>query len=170
MEKDSVKERIGSIAKTAADAAGIEFVHAEVVGSKRNLTIRIFIDKPDGVTVEDCANVSREIEAVLDADDFIPSAYVLEVSSPGIERGLYTLNDFQKFSGKLAKIKADIDIEGQKNFIGTIQGVEDQTVIFDDTIRGILKIPFSSIAKANLRIDLGSEFKKNADRRSTKTN
>lgn len=160
MEINSVKDRISAIAAKVAQTQGTEVVHSEVVGTKRSLTVRIFIDKPEGVTIEDCTSFSREVETVLDADDFIPAAYVLEISSPGLERGLYTLADFEKFTGRLAKIKADINVDGQRNFIGTIQNVDGDTVIFDDNVRGVLKIPFSSIEKANLRIDLGSEFKK----------
>lgn len=160
MENDSVKQRIESIATEVAKAAEVEFVHAEVVGPKRNPTVRIYIDKTGGVTIEDCANVSRELETVLDADDFIPSAYVLEVSSPGIERGLYSLADFEKFKGSLAKIKADLEIDGQKNFIGMISGVEGDSVVFADTLKGTVRIPHASIKKANLRIDLGKEFNK----------
>lgn len=160
MEKDSVKGRIDAIATKLAQKQEVEFVHAEVVGSRSNMTVRVFIDKPEGVTIEDCTNFSREMETVLDADDFIPSAYVLEISSPGLERGLYSLADFEKFTGRRAKLKADINVDGQKNFLGTIDGVEDDAVIFKDSIRGILRIPYSSIEKANLRIDLGAELKK----------
>ena len=84
MENGSIEEGIRRIAKEAVTANGVEFVHAEIVGTKRNLTVRVYIDKPDGVTLEDCSAVSKRMEAVLDADDFIPSAYLLEVSSPGI--------------------------------------------------------------------------------------
>jgi ribosome maturation factor RimP len=158
MEKHSVTERIESIASETAKKMGVEFVHAEVVGSKRSPTVRVFIDKPGGVTIEDCANLSRDMEEVLDADDFIPSAYVLEVSSPGIERQLYKLEDFVKFTGQLARIKTADEIDGQKNFTGTISGVEEDTVVFEDVTKGTVRIPYSSIAKANLKIDLGKEF------------
>jgi len=158
MEKHSVTERIESIASEIAKKMDVEFVHAEVVGSKRNPTVRVFIDKPDGVTIDDCAKFSHEMEEVLDADDFIPSAYVLEVSSPGIERQLYRIEDFVKFTGRLARLKTAEEIDGQKNFTGTIESVEDNTVVFGDTTKGTVRIPYSSIAKANLKIDLGKEF------------
>jgi ribosome maturation factor RimP len=158
MEKHSVTERIESIASEVAKKIAVEFVHAEVVGSKRNPTVRIFIDKPEGVTIEDCARYSHDLEEVLDADDFIPSAYVLEVSSPGIERQLYKIEDFARFAGQLARIKATEEIEGQKNFTGTIVAVDGETVVFDDATKGQVRIPYSSVAKANLKIDLGKEF------------
>ena len=158
MEKHSVTERIESIASEIAKKMAVEFVHAEVVGSKRNPTVRVFIDKPGGVTIEDCAKLSHEMEEVLDADDFIPSAYVLEVSSPGIERQLYKIEDFVRFTGELARIKTTEEIEGQKNFTGTIQSVDGDTIVFDDATKGTVNIPYISIAKANLKIDLGKEL------------
>jgi ribosome maturation factor RimP len=158
MEKHSVTERIESIASEIAKKMEVEFVHAEVVGSKRNPTVRVFIDKPVGVAIEDCATFSRQMEEILDADDFIPSAFVLEVSSPGIERQLYKIGDYVKFSGQLARIKTTEEFEGQKNFTGTIQSVDGDTVVFEDATKGTVRIPFISIAKANLKIDLGKEF------------
>ena len=92
----SIGERVEQIAVSVTSKAGIEFVHCEIAGSKRNPIVRLIIDKPGGVTLEDCAQVSRDVESVLDKDDFIPTAYVLEVSSPGIERELFKLADFEK--------------------------------------------------------------------------
>ncbi len=103
MENESIIERVRRIAIDVAeksDIEGLEIVHQELAGEKRDLTIRIFIDKPNGVTIEDCSVISKRIEEVLDADDFIPSAYMLEVSSPGLERGLYSLKDLRNLPAK----------------------------------------------------------------------
>ncbi len=90
-----------------------------MVGTQRKPSVRIFIDKPEGVTLDDCSNMSRRVEAVLDAEDFIPTAYNLEVSSPGLERELYSLKDFEKFAGNLAKVKTTlIRLTGRKIFAG----------------------------------------------------
>ncbi|HSU26318.1 MAG TPA: ribosome maturation factor RimP [Pyrinomonadaceae bacterium] len=155
-----VAERIDEIAAKAAAENGVQFVHSEIAGVKRNMTVRVFIDKEGGVSIDDCTAVSHSMEAVLDADDFIPAAYVLEVSSPGIERGLYSLDDYRRFAGKKAKIKADAGIKGQSNFTGRIVEVEGDEVIFDDKTSGTVRIPFSHIEKANLRVDLAEEFKR----------
>jgi ribosome maturation factor RimP len=160
MELTTIAGRIEKIAAEAAAKCGVEFVHAEVVGTKRNMTVRVYVDKPEGVTLDDCSTVSRAIEEVIDADDFIPAAYVLEVSSPGLERGLYTIKDFEKFAGKRAKVKTSAAIEAQTNFNGRITSVEDGEIIFDDKTKGPVRIPFESIVKANLRVDLAEEFKK----------
>jgi ribosome maturation factor RimP len=160
MEEASVAERIEKIAADAAARNGVEFVHLELAGPKRNMTVRVFIDRPEGVTIEDCSAVSQAIEEALDADDFIPSAYVLEVSSPGLERGLYRLDDYKKFAGKKAKIKTIEPQNGQANFHGRIEGVEGDEIVFEDRTIGAIRIPFASIEKANLKVDLTEEFKK----------
>ena len=160
MQADSIVGRIDKIASKAATDHGVEFVHSEVVGSKRNMTVRVYIDKPEGVTLEDCSTVSRAIEAVIDAEDFIPSSYVLEVSSPGLERPLFTVADFEKFAGKKAKVKTSESINGQANFNGRIVSVDDAEIVFDDNTNGTVRIPFDRIAKANLKVDLAEEFKK----------
>ncbi len=162
----SIDEQIRKIAAQAAEENGIEFVHAEVVGTNRNLTARVFIDKEGGVTHEDCALVSRQIEAILDAEDIVALSYTLEVSSPGLERGLYNLKDFEKFAGNLAKVKTETAIDGQKNFRGRIVDVEDEEIIFDDKTKGSVRFPYSAVAKANLEIDLEKELKKNEEQKT----
>ncbi len=159
MDKDSINERILGIAVRVAKEAGVEFVHSEIAGTSRNLTVRIFIDRPEGVNIDDCSEFSRQAEAILDTDDFIPSAYVLEVSSPGLERGLYSLQDFEKFTGRQAKVKTEAAIDGQRSFSGKIVEVEDGNIVLEDNTRGVVRLPFSSVAKANLKVDLQEEFK-----------
>ncbi len=160
MQRDSIADRIDKIATQAAKENSVEFVHAEIVGSKRNMTVRVYIDKPDGVTIEDCSMVSRAIEAVVDAEDFIPASYVLEVSSLGLDRPLFSVHDFEKNVGKKAKVKAVESINGQANFNGRIVAVEDSEIVFDDKTNGAVRIPFDKVEKANLRVDLSEEFKK----------
>lgn len=158
MEHQSIKGRIQDIAVQASAKHGVEFVHAEVAGTKRNMIVRVFIDKPEGVTIEDCSMVSRSMEEVLDADDFIPSAYVLEVSSPGLDRGLYSIDDFRRFAGKRAKVKTAAAIGGQANFNGRIIEVEGEEIVFEDKTNGLVRIPFKEVQKANLKVDLSEEF------------
>lgn len=161
MENREVIENIRSLAARLASESGFEFVHAESVGPKRNPVIRIFVDKPGGITIEDCADFSREIEAMLDRDDMVPSSYTLEVSSPGLDRELYTLNDFERFVSRKAKVKTTNPVNGQSNFNGTIMAVNDGVIEFEDRTAGEVQIPYSMVAKANLKIDLQEELKKN---------
>ena len=160
MQRDSIAERIDSIAFEAAKEHGVEFVHSEIVGSKRNMTVRIYIDKPEGVTIEDCSTVSRSVEAVIDAEDFIPSSYVLEVSSPGLDRPLFHIKDFERYTGSKAKVKTAEAINGQSNFNGRIVAVDGEEIEFEDKTNGMVRIPFDKVEKANLKVDLSEEFKK----------
>ena len=159
-ETGSIGQRVEQIAASVTHKAGIEFVHCEIAGSKRNPTVRLIIDKPGGVTLEDCAQVSRDVEAVLDQDDFIPTAYVLEVSSPGIERELFKLADFEKFTGQDARVKVRQPIGSQRNFAGKITAVVGHEIDFEDRTNGRVRIPFDSIVKANLLVDLTEDFRK----------
>ena len=164
MDPKSVAERVREIAEQAALDHGVELVHAEVAGPEGHPIVRLFIDKPGGVTLDDCSKVSHQLSTVLDVEDFIHSAYVLEVSSPGLERGLYKRADYQRFAGSLAKIKARLPINGQRNFRGRILAVEDDNVIVTDQTSGRVEIPLAGIVKANLEADVESEFRLARDR------
>ncbi len=158
MESGSVAERIKEIAEQAAIDHGLELVHTEVAGPENNPIVRVFIDKPGGVTHDDCSDVSTQIGTVLDVEDFIHSAYTLEVSSPGLERGLYKAADYERFAGSAAKIKTRTAIGNQRNFRGRIIGISCNNVVFEDRTNGRVQIPLESIAKANLEVDVESEF------------
>lgn len=158
-EESSIEGRVRDIAGRAAAERGVELVHVEFAGGARAPIVRVFIDKPGGVTHEDCAEVSRHIGTVLDVDDFIPETYTLEVSSPGLERGLYRLADYERFAGRLARAKTRGAIGGQRNFRGRIASVEGEEILFDDRTSGRVRIPFAEVAKANLEIDVEEEFR-----------
>lgn len=164
MSKLQVTEQINEIAQKAADKNNLELVRTEVVGSQKEPIIRIYIDKPLGISHEDCAAVSREMTAVLDRQNFISPDYSLEVSSPGLERELYSLKDFEKFVGHLAKVKTKTDINGQRNFRGRIKNVEGEEIIFDDKTNGEVRLAYGIVTKANLEIDIEEEFKRNEKR------
>src|SRR5438876_2543269 len=125
MDSGSVAERIHELAEQTAIDHGVELVHAEVAGPEGHPILRVFIDKPGGVTHDDCSDVSHHLGTVLDVEDFIHSAYTLEVSSHGLERGLYRRDDYERFAGRDAKIKARTPVNGQRNFRGRIVGVDD---------------------------------------------
>src|SRR3989441_8845708 len=167
METASVADRIREIAEQAAIDHGLELVHAEVAGPEGHPTVRVFIDKPGGVTHEDCSEVSNQVGTVLDVEDFIHSAYVLEVSSPGLERGLYQRADYERFAGRDAKIKPRSPVNGQRNFRGRIVGVDNSNVILEDRTSGRVLIPIDGIAKAHLEVDIESEFRQGREREDT---
>lgn len=161
METGSTAERVREIAERVAQDNKLELINIEVAGGVRTPIIRVFIDRePSGVTHEDCATVSHHLGAILDVEDFISSAYTLEVSSPGIERGLYKLSDYERFAGQMAKLKTREAIGGQRNFRGHIVGITDgEQIVFDDRTSGRASIPFRLIVKANLEIDLEAELR-----------
>ncbi len=156
--KQLIDGRIREIAARVAGENNLELVHTQIVGASKSLTVRVFIDKEGGVTHDDCSLVSRNLDAILDTEDFIPGNYLLEVSSPGLERELYSLKDFEKFSGSLAKVKTNTPIDGQKNFRGRIGSIENDEIIFEDKTRATVRFPYSAVAKANLEIDLEKEL------------
>ena len=160
MASSSVEDRVQAIAERVAIDHGVELVHAEVAGPDNKPIVRIFIDKPNGVTHQDCSEVSLHVGTVLDVEDFIHASYTLEVSSPGIERGLYKSQDYERFAGSLAKMKTRKPINGQRNFRGRLLGIDGEDVLFEDRTSGRVKIPFEIIAKANLEMDVDAEFKR----------
>jgi ribosome maturation factor RimP len=164
LSASSIAERVELLAERVCIDNGLELVHAEVAGPEGKPILRIFIDKPEGVTHEDCSAVSHHLGTVLDVEDFIHSPYTLEVSSPGLERGLYKRADYERFSGSPAKLRANRAINGQRNFRGRIIGLEGDHVAFDDKTSGRVLIPFEAVAKANLEIDVEAEFRRAKER------
>jgi ribosome maturation factor RimP len=160
MGSSSVADRVQTIAERVAIDHGLELVHAEVAGPDNKPIVRIFIDKPNGVTHRDCSEVSLHLGTILDVEDFIHASYTLEVSSPGIERGLYKRQDYERFAGSLAKVKTRKPINGQRNFRGRLLGINGEEVLFDDRTSGPVRIALELIAKANLEIDVEQEFRR----------
>ncbi len=160
MDLKMIDQRVRSIAEKVASGQKLEFVRSELAGTKRNLVVRVFLDRPDGITLDDCAQASREIEAELDREDIIPGKYVLEVSSPGIERELTRIEDFARFAGKLAKIKTSDSADGTNTLVGRIERVEGDEIFLTQGAGKSVKVLFHSIRKANLKIDLDAEFRR----------
>jgi ribosome maturation factor RimP len=160
MAAKAIEERVQQIAERVAKDHGLELVHSEVAGPQGQPILRIFIDKPDGVTHENCAAVSLHLGTILDVEDFIHSPYTLEVSSPGVERGLYKRADFERFAGNFAKLRTNSPVAGQRNFRGRLLGVEDSNLLFEDRTNGRVSIPLEAIAKANLEFDFTAELRR----------
>ena len=154
MANESIAERVQEIAERVAIDHGLELVHAEVAGPENKPIVRIFIDKPQGVTHDDCSEMSTHLGTILDVEDFIHASYTHEVSSPGLERGLYKRADFERFAGSLAKMKTRQPIGGQRNFRGRLLGVDGDEVLFEDRTSGQARIPLDLITKANLEVDV----------------
>ncbi|MGH7800060.1 MAG: ribosome maturation factor RimP [Thermodesulfobacteriota bacterium] len=131
---------------------GFELVDIEYRREGRGWILRIYIDKDGGVSVEDCARISRELGTLLDLNDIIPGTYNLEISSPGLTRALKKVRDFERFKGKLVKIKTMTDIQGRRVFIGSlIDFVGDVASVEMDG--RVYFIPYDEIERANLELD-----------------
>src|SRR5690242_21896705 len=112
-------DRIREIADRVVSSSGLELVDLELRGGGNSRMLRVFIDKPGGVTHEDCANVSREVGTILDVENAVPGgSYLLEVSSPGLDRQLVRPADYERFAGSLVKVTTREPVEGNRHFQG----------------------------------------------------
>jgi ribosome maturation factor RimP len=131
----------------------LELVHWESVGPRNNFVLRIYIDKPGGVSHGDCEAVSNQVGTLLDVADLIANRYVLEVSSPGIERGLFKRADYERFAGSRIKLRVSQPIDGQRNFRGKLIGLVGDSVSLDADGRGQIDIPYENVVKANIEYE-----------------
>ena len=152
MGKGSVTESIEELVTPITEENRLELVDVEYKKEGKNWFLRIFIDKEGGVTVEDCTRVSREIEDLIDVEEVVPTSYVLEVSSPGLDRPLKKEKDFLRFKGKRAHVTTYTPIHEQKNFNGTIRDFQED-ILFLDIDSQSVEIPKNQIAKARLEIE-----------------
>jgi len=156
--RETALTKIEPLVLPILDHLGFELVDLQLLNEGRQLALCIFIDKPGGITLDDCVTVSREVSAILEVEDPIRSAYRLEVSSPGLDRPLKKPADYQRFAGQKVKLKTrsllDPDQRGhtRKTFIGTLLGLESDQVrlALNDKRAGEAVIPLSEIDKANL--------------------
>lgn len=152
MRFEKVVEEVRQVVEPILQSLGYELVDLEYQREPRGWVLRIFLDREGGITLEDCAEASGEVGAVLEAKDIIPTAYHLEVSSPGLTRPLRKPEDFQKFRNRLVKIRLYQPLEGRKNFKGTLLGLEGENVRLEVEDR-VYEVPLQKIAKANLELE-----------------
>jgi ribosome maturation factor RimP len=152
IDRDELKKKVSKLAEQVADGQEIELFDIELLG-KGKLLLRVIIDSEKGVTLDDCERFSRDLEAILDVENPIPVPYTLEVSSPGLDRPLRDLKDFEKHIGKLARIITEEKIENQNLFIGRILDVSSEFVKLSVHGRE-LDIPSGIISKARLEVEL----------------
>jgi ribosome maturation factor RimP len=152
--------QIQAVASRVAACYGLEIFDVQFRREARGMVLRIQIDRPgpaatadDSVSVDDCANVSRDLSAILDVEDIVPSAYVLEVSSPGLDRPLRHADDYRRFAGRRAKIVMRHAVDGQTFFRGMLGGVEDGHVLIEAEDRKRHRVPLGVITRANLEVE-----------------
>ncbi len=128
----------------------MEVVLVEIKGGGKRSIIRTFIDKPGGVSLSDCERFSKRFSVVLDVEDWITFSYFLEVSSPGLDRPLVKEADYTRFSGKKARLRTRLPVDGQRNFIGKILGVTEGRVGLEVAPAKKIEIALGDVEKANL--------------------
>jgi ribosome maturation factor RimP len=141
--------RVWRLAAPLCQAEGVELVQVEYQREHGGQTLRLYLDRPGGITLDDCADISRQLGDLLDVGLDLPGSYRLEVSSPGFQRPLGKLSDFERFKGCRAKIRTTRPLNGQKNFSGTLNGVNGLEVQLA-LDKGPVAIALSDIAKAHL--------------------
>jgi ribosome maturation factor RimP len=151
--RQEVVSKIEEIAHRVAESDGIEVVDVELKGGGKNQLLRISIDKPSGITHADCELVSQQVGTILDVEDVIPGHYTLEVSSPGVERKLFKEQDYERFKAKKAKIVLREPVENQRHWEGTLAGIDKGVVLLDVGPGRTVRLPLSSIERANLKFE-----------------
>lgn len=145
----SKQTELESIIEPVCQSLDCELWGLEYVTQGKNVLLRIYIDREEGIELKDCERVSRQVSAVMDVEDPISSEYTLEVSSPGADRPLYKLDHFKKFAGSNIKLRLRVAFEGRRKFSGLLKGVEgDEVVLQVDNEEYLL--PYELIDKANV--------------------
>jgi ribosome maturation factor RimP len=147
-----VQDRLNNLIKTTAEGLGYQLWGYEYRPHSESALLRIFIENQAGISVDDCASVSRQIGAALDVEDLIPVAYILEVSSPGIDRVLFSQEQYEQYIGQQAKIRTRTPINNRRNFRGRLEAVTDTdvSILIDNEI---YNIPFDVIDRTRLVLE-----------------
>jgi ribosome maturation factor RimP len=156
----SVVEQVRSVAIRVAGGYGLEIFDVQFRREAPGMILRVQIDRPgpaasaeESVSVEDCARVSRDLSAVLDVEDVVPTAYTLEVSSPGLDRPLRQPDDYRRFAGRRAKVVMRERVDGQGFFKGRLGGVDGAEVLIEADDGRTHRVPLNLITRANLEVE-----------------
>ncbi|TEQ75342.1 ribosome maturation factor RimP [Pseudomonas aeruginosa] len=142
-------EQLQALLAPVVEALGYECWGVEFISQGRHSVLRVYIDRPEGILIDDCEAVSRQVSGILDVEDPISGEHTLEVSSPGMDRPLFTLEQFAKHAGEQVKIRLRSPYEGRRNYQGILRGVEEQDVVVLVDDHEYL-LPIDSIDKANI--------------------
>jgi len=155
-----VVDGIRAIAERVAASCGLEVFDVQFRREAPGMVLRILIDRPgpaataeESVSVEDCANVSRDLSAILDVEDVVPTAYTLEVSSPGLDRPLRRADDFARFAGRRVRLVMRVKVDGQTFFLGRLAGLDGDVVLLDGDDHKRHRLPLGAVTRANLEVD-----------------
>ncbi len=151
----ALERRIAAMIEPAVQGMGFDLVRVKTIGSGKTMTLQIMAERPDGtMEVEDCAELSRALSALLDVEDPIPNEYTLEISSPGLDRPLTREQDFDAFAGRPAFLETIALIDGRKRFKGVLKGRDEAgDVLIEGADFGLKALPLTELAGAKLMID-----------------
>lgn len=144
-----IVREISQLIEPILEEMGIELVDVEYVSSQGGWVVRVYVDKEGGITVDDCASVSREIEEIIDIKDIVPHSYILEVSSPGLNRPLKKEKDFQQAVGKKIKAKTSIPLGGRRHFTGYLRAFRNGT-LYLQVENNMVSLSSRNVEKANV--------------------
>jgi len=150
MKNKEVPHKVEEVVLPVLEDQGYELVEVEWKPRGGTWNLCLYIDKPGGVTINDCESVNHEISDLLDVEDFIPHSYILEVSSPGVERPLKTVRDYEKYRGEPIQVSTYQKINGQKKFYGTLESYDQENLLLLKDEGGEIEIPFEMIAQVKL--------------------
>lgn len=145
----TITERLTNMIAPAVEALDYELVGIEFIRAGKHSTLRVYIDHENGISVDDCARVSHQVSAVLDVEDPINAEYNLEVSSPGLDRPLFSAAQYEQFQGEMAQVVLNVPVAGKRKFTGVIRTVADNVVTFA-VGEELLEVDVATIKKANL--------------------
>ena len=154
MDKSEIMAKIARIGERVTRGMALEMVSFDLERQRGGWFLRFFIDKPGGVTLEDCQTASKQLGAELDVEDAIEDRYTLEVSSPGLDRPLRSDEDFHRFTGRLAAVHTFKPILGRRHFAGRLRSLDEGIVTIVDAEGRPWAIPRSAISKARLEVEL----------------
>lgn len=143
-------DQLTALLEPSVRACGFELWGIEFFQQGRHSVLRIYIDSPEGVTVDHCALVSHQVSGVLDVEDPIAGEYVLEVSSPGWDRPLFSVEQFKRFVGTVANIRLAVPVNGRRRFKGRIEQIDDENNVIVKVDDQEFALPFVQIDKANI--------------------
>src|SRR5277367_2598415 len=154
MSREEVTAKVQEIAERVASSEGLEIVEVQLLGGGAARVLRIFIDKPEGVTHGDCEFISHNVGTILDVEDVIPGArYTLEVSSPGVERKLTKPQEFERFVGQKVKVVLREPIENQRHWVGALKSFAEGIITLEPSPGRSVEFPLDQVEKANLKFE-----------------
>ena len=152
--REAITARVKEITEQTGASAGIEVVDVQLLGGGGTRVLRIFIDKPEGVTHADCEFISQNVGTILDVEDVIPGAhYTLEVSSPGVERKLTKPRDFERFVGQKVKVALRQPVENQRTWVGALASFAEGMITLEPSPGRSIRFPLDQVEKANLKFE-----------------